>query len=297
MNSIGEVQKLGNGLECLTCRRKDTGEIHKIPVPFLPRSEILKQFVERILHSLWRPQHPSSLYQLYERHLNLLNKHEVPHIPTTLETDKKIKFSDAEEEFYSLFVLTSEFIEDFDKQAFKYSDLRDNPDLIRQLADFATKSWEMHQKDKASLDLVGTPSAVGGFTSLTRRKIQKLIIKVFPALSASAPTDIVLNNLYKKQSEPDEEVRLLLLDIGLLDSGDYINAPTIVTLLTHFTVGSTIELTLLANEKNPNHPLSPDKIAQLEEIRSQITLPVKLGIKILKATFKTELSEILEQEK
>ncbi len=46
MNKPNVAEKLGNGLECLTCRIKDT--VHKIPIPFLPENGKVKQILEKV---------------------------------------------------------------------------------------------------------------------------------------------------------------------------------------------------------------------------------------------------------
>lgn len=290
--SVGRlIEKLGNGMEAVTYG-SEGGRAVKIPIPFVPKVSLFS----RLLHAVWRPQDPEELKNLYDNYLKLLDKFDFPRIETEIVENLGLQMPSGEV-INPDFCLEAGLIDGFDEKALRYSDFVKNPEKIVQFAEMILKAHDMNRKKKVCPDLIGTPATLKGFASVISAKVRRAMDGLLGKKSEVPESqDFVLNNLYDT-SDSEDEIRLNLLDIGLLDSNDNIKGGAVIDLLIDFTICSAIDLTLLAREKcirdNNEDPLGFEVAERLEDIRDRTNLPTRLLFDCIFRIFREQLGEIL----
>ena len=289
------TEKLGNGMEAVTYGSAE-GKAVKIPTPFIPGASL----ISRLLHAVWRPQDPEELKRLYKNYIELLEKYDFPHIDTEIVENPEFELPDGKV-INPEFGMKSDLIKNFDEKALRYSDFVKHPKKMRQFTEMILKAHEMNRDEKVCPDLIGTPATLKGFAGVISAKVRRAVDSLL-GHKAEVPQsqDFVLNNLYDAAADSEKEVRLKLLDIGLLDANDNIKGGAVIDLLIDFTICSAIDLTLLAREKcvreNSEDPLCEEVVEELKNIRKEINLPTRLLFDCIFKLFREQIAEIFGED-
>jgi hypothetical protein len=293
-----------NGQEFAVYMTEDGTKVVKVPHLFIPfKKSFLKvadQIRQMLLYVLWRPASGKRLKDMYSKHKGTLQRitkrnPRLLHASTEMLENETVIFPGDDEPHTLPFVYVDSFDPNFQESLLMYTDLQRNPALIGELADWTIAAWDTYTESRACPDLVSMFSFLRGLRVLIRNKLCEAFFGSLGEKYDLGDSDITFGNL--SISPPPENILgtdecLKLSDIGMLDS-EVVTPPFIADFFSRLTVASLIELISIANHEAPVSALSDEQVSKLTKIYSELGLPMKLLIVVLRTLLRKNIADIL----